>query len=94
MCSSDLLPLENAPEALHWSVVNTLADAGHALRHTGIHQLLAEDTVGVLEPSVAVKQGLILYFCRVFERFHSQIDTLAPLSALFLHYISCSFLLR
>ena len=36
------LPLEDAPEALHRPVVNTLAHPGHALRHPGCGQLVVE----------------------------------------------------
>jgi len=32
---------QNSPEALHRAVINTMGDAGHALRHTGLLQLAA-----------------------------------------------------
>ena len=31
---------------------------GHTLRHACLYELVVEGTVGVLEPSVAMKQGL------------------------------------
>ena len=51
-------PLQNAPEALHRAVINAMRHAGHTLRHARLHKLVVEGTVGVLEPSVAMKQGL------------------------------------
>ena len=51
-------PLQNAPEALHRTVVNTMRHTGHTLRHARLYELVVEGTVGVLEPSVAMKQGL------------------------------------
>ena len=52
------LPLQNAPEALHRTVINTMRHAGHTLRHSGLHELVVESTVGILEPSVAVEQRM------------------------------------
>ena len=51
-------PLQNAPEALHRTVVNTMRHTGHALRHPRLHKLVVECAVGVLESSVAMKQGM------------------------------------
>lgn len=52
------LPLEDAPEALHRPIVDALAHPGHTLRHPGRNQLVMEHPGGVLEPSVAVEQGM------------------------------------
>ena len=46
---------EDSPESFHRSVVNALADSGHALLHTGIYQLLMKSAVGILVPSVTVE---------------------------------------
>ena len=55
---------ENTPESFHRTVVNTFADSGHTLLHSGIYQLLMKCSVGVLKASVAVEQ----WFCvRVFS---------------------------
>lgn len=51
-------PFQNAPEALHRAVVDTLANAGHTLGHPGLLELVVEGSAGVLEPSVAVKQRM------------------------------------
>ena len=51
-------PLQNAPEALHRAVVNAMRHTGHTLRHSRLHELVVESAVGVLEPSVAMKQGM------------------------------------
>ena len=47
---------QNAPETFHWTVVNALADAGHALGHAGSHEHAVKSVVGVLETAVAVEQ--------------------------------------
>lgn len=44
-------PFQDAPEALHWAVINAMRHAGHTLRHPSLHKLVVEGTVGVLEPS-------------------------------------------
>ena len=36
--------LQNAPEALHRAIVNTMSHAGHTLRHTGILQFVVIET--------------------------------------------------
>lgn len=51
-------PLQNTPEALHWTVINAMRYAGHTLRHARLYELVVEGTVGVLETSVAMKQGM------------------------------------
>ena len=50
--------LQDAPKALHGTVVNALGHAGHALRHTGLLQLVMEGTVGVLKTSVTMKERM------------------------------------
>ena len=49
------LPLEDAPEALHRPVVNTLAHPGHALCHPGCGQLVVEHPGRILKAPVAVE---------------------------------------
>ena len=51
-------PLQNAPEALHRAVINTMRHAGHTLRHSHLHELVVESAVGVLESSVTMEQGM------------------------------------
>ena len=51
-------PFQNAPEALHRVVIDAMRHAGHTLRHACLYELVVESAVGVLEPSVAMKQGL------------------------------------
>ena len=63
------LPFQDAPEALHRTVVNTMRHTGHTLRHSRLHELVVESAVGVLEPSVAVEQRM-----RVRIGFHSLVE--------------------
>ena len=57
-------PLQDAPEALHRTIVNALANAGHTLGHACSFQLCVEDPICILEPSVAVKQRMgVRGFC-------------------------------
>ena len=51
-------PLQNTPEALHRTVINTMRHTGHTLRHSRLYELVVESAVGVLETSVAMKQGM------------------------------------
>ncbi len=51
-------PLQDTPEALHGTVVDALANAGHTLDHPGLLELVVKDPAGVLEPSIAVKQRM------------------------------------
>ena len=51
-------PLEDAPETLHGAVVDAFAHPGHTLSHPGGSQLVMEDLCGVLEPPVAVEEGM------------------------------------
>ena len=64
-------PFQDAPEALHRTVVNAMRHAGHALRHACLHELVVESAVGVLESSVTMEQGM-----RVRIGFHSLIKGL------------------
>lgn len=65
------LPFQDAPKALHRAVIDAMRHAGHTLRHSRLHELVVEGTVGVLEPSVAVEQRM-----RVRIGFHSLIKSL------------------
>ena len=56
-------PLENAPEALHGTVVDALAYPGHTLSHPGSNQPVMEDPCGVLEAPVAVEEGMGVGIC-------------------------------
>ena len=51
-------PLQNTPEALHRAVIDAMRHAGHTLCHACLYELVVESAVGVLEPSVAMKQGM------------------------------------
>ena len=55
-------PFQNSPESLHWTVINTLGDPGHALDHAGLGQHTVERAVRVLETSVAVAQWMCIRF--------------------------------
>ena len=61
-------PLQNAPEALHRTVINTMRHTGHTLRHPRLHKLVVESAVGILESSVAMEQRM-----RVRRSLHSPI---------------------
>lgn len=67
-------PFQDAPEALHRAVINAMRHAGHTLRHARLHKLVVEGTVGVLKPSVAMKQGLCVRIGlhRFVEGFENQ----------------------
>ena len=52
---------QDSPEALHRAIVNTAANTGHTLRHTGIQQFLMEDSTGVLESTIAVEQRMRIW---------------------------------
>ena len=62
-------PFQDAPEALHRAVVNTMRHTGHTLRHPCLHELVLKGTVGVLKPSVAVEQRM-----RVRIGLHSLVE--------------------
>lgn len=52
---------QDSPEALHRAIVNTAANTGHTLRHSGIQQLLVESSAGVLESTVTVEQWVSIW---------------------------------
>ena len=64
-------PLQNAPEALHRAVIDAMRHAGHALRHSRLHELVVKCPAGILESSVTMEQGM-----RVRIGFHSLIKGL------------------
>ena len=45
-------PFQDAPEALHWAIVNTFGNAGHALLHSGVFKQGMECSVRILESTV------------------------------------------
>lgn len=47
---------QNAPKALHGTVVDAVRHAGHTLQHTGLFNFVVKGTFCILEASVAVKQ--------------------------------------
>ena len=55
--------LENAPEALHWPVVNTVCYPGHTLSHPCRFQLCVKSAVCILKSSVAVEDGIGIWIC-------------------------------
>ena len=57
-------PLEDAPEPLHRTVINTLAHPGHALGHASRRQLIVKNLGRILETSVAVKQRMCVWILR------------------------------
>lgn len=65
------LPLQNAPETLHGTVINAVRYTGHALRHPCFHKFVVKGSVRVLEASVAVKQRMCAWICpyRLIEGF-------------------------
>ena len=67
-------PFQDAPEALHRTVINAMRYAGHTLRHSSLHELVVESTVGVLETSVAMKQRMCVRIVlhRFVEGFENQ----------------------
>lgn len=52
------LTLQDAPEPLHWPVVDALANTGHTLDHAYSFQLCVKSPVCILEPPVAVEQRM------------------------------------
>ena len=47
------LSFQNAPEALHRTVINAMCHAGHTLHHSSLHELMVESAAGILKTSVA-----------------------------------------
>ena len=75
---------QNSPEALHRAVINTMGDAGHALRHTGLLQLAVKIPAGILcqrhfKMSIFAEMG-----CRFLQ---GSIQVLYSL----IHHITCRF---
>ena len=68
------LALHDAPEALHWAVIDAMRHAGHALRHARLFELVVECAVRVLEAPVAVEQRMRVGICldRLVESFEYQ----------------------
>lgn len=70
------LPFENAPEALHRTVVNAMRHSRHTLGHAGLNQIVVKCAIRVLKASVAVKErvcvGIGLY-CPVEGLEHNRI---------------------
>ena len=64
----------NGPEARHGTVINAVRRAGHALRHSCLHELVVKCPVGILEPSVAMEQGVRVWigFHGIFKGFVNQ----------------------
>ena len=52
------LPFQDAPETLHWPVVNALRHARHALRYSSLFKLVMEGSVGILKSSVIMEQRM------------------------------------
>lgn len=57
------LPLKDAPEALHWAIVNALTYSGHALGHPGCGQLVMKYPGRILKAPIAVEQGMCVRIC-------------------------------
>ena len=68
------LPFQNAPEALHRTVVYAVSHTGHALRHARLFEPLVERPVRVLETTVAMEQGMRIWVgrCRFVKGFEYQ----------------------
>lgn len=56
-------PFEDAPEALHGAVINTMGYTRHTLEHSSLFQLAMKFSAGILEPPVAVEQRLGTRIC-------------------------------
>ena len=54
------LALQDAPESLHWAIVNAVSHARHTLRHTGFLQHMVKGSVGVLKTTVTVEQWMCI----------------------------------
>ena len=53
-------PFQNAPEALHWAIINTFGYAGHALLHSGVFKHGMECSVRILESTVRMEQRMYI----------------------------------
>ena len=49
-------PFQDTPEAFHRPIVDALGHAGHALRHTGLFQLVMKRAAGILKASVTMEK--------------------------------------
>lgn len=56
-------PFQNAPEAFHRAVIDTVCHTGHALLHTGLLKFAVKCTVRILEAPVTVKQRMCVGVC-------------------------------
>ena len=56
-------PFQDAPEALHWAIVNALTYSGHALGHPGCGQLVMKYPGRILKAPIAVEQGMCVRIC-------------------------------
>jgi len=54
------LPLENAPETLHWAIADAFSNSGHALLLLRSFQLAVKSSVGILESSVTMEQWMCI----------------------------------
>ena len=54
------LSFQNAPKALHGTVVYAVGNTGYALRHTCLFEPLVQRPVRVLETMAAVEQGMCI----------------------------------
>ena len=68
------LSFEDAPEALHWAVVDAMGHTRHALRHLCLLELVMKFSVRVLKAPVAVEQrmGVGVGLDRLVEGFEHQ----------------------
>ena len=69
-----LLALQDAPKALHWTVINAVCNSGHALLHVMFLQSCVELPACILESPVTMKQRMSVRFkshCSV-EGIHNQ----------------------
>ena len=48
-------PFQDAPEALHRTVINAMCYTRHTLRHSSLRELVVESAVGILKASVAME---------------------------------------
>ena len=48
-------PFQNAPKALHRTVINAMCYTRHTLRHSSLRELVVESAVGILKASVAME---------------------------------------
>ena len=61
-------PLQNAPEALHGTVVDAMRYAGHTLRHSRPHELIIEVFSDPHQPLLPLRLCLPLPLC-IVSRF-------------------------